>query len=147
MSGAFLQSLLNASSFHCHSPSLHHHNFMGATKPSPEIAVKLLCYFPAGLSQSISFLECYLHPPIHSTCCYQTNFPKQSSDPVKTHSIFFPDCHLNEELTQYDPAYPPISISSLLCNECKHHVPRKLVDSLFFVQVFPCTVPSARSHS
>ena len=91
---------LKSSPFHCRHSTLY---FMGITKPSPELLGQTPMLF-SSWTITASLFECYLHLIVHSTCCYQTSFPKHSSSPIKTHSIFPPDCHLNEKLKQYDPA-------------------------------------------
>ena len=88
-----------------------------------------------------SLFECYLHLTLNSTCCYQTSFPKHSSDPIKTHSIFPPDCHLNEKLIQYmtQPIFlspsPHYSVMQTLCSIQTSWLPVGFI-GLFFV-LFP----------
>ena len=126
---------LKPSPFHCHRPTLY---FTGITKPSPELAGQTPMLF-SSWTVADSFFVCYLHLTVHSTCCYQTSFPKHSSDPVKTHSIFPPACHLNEKLTRDDPAYLPLSISSLLCNANIMFHTNQLAPCCFYRFIF-CTL-------
>ena len=132
---------LKSSPFHCRHSTLY---FMGITKPSPELPGQTPMLFPSWTTTA-SLFECYVHLTVNSTCCSRTSFPKHSSDPIKTHSIFTPDCHLNEELIQYDPAHLPKCIASLLCNANIMFHTNQLTPCWFYRFIF-CTLSSFRSH-